>query len=244
MTDAAGDRVSGNASSCLAGSRKPREALREVAHTVAFWPVLPSLTSWSTHATVARRSDPSATARCSAPVTFAEVLDRAEALGGAVPQPRLDLAVRVPRDEHVTGRVHRDRDRADAGLLGPGDALGRGRRVRAELADEVDVAAAALEGRERRRPCRRAGRPRRPRARRRCPARAASSSRSRDGPVAMPTFTRRPDGPTYMIRSPAAQALKLVSKSGAPAQVVAGCGPPAPSSAAQRPARPGSSRRR
>ena len=45
----------------------------------------------------------------------------------------------------------------------------------------------------------------------------------------MPTRTRRPDGPTYMIRSPAAQALKVVSKSGAPGHVEAASGPVSPS---------------
>src|SRR4051794_22304979 len=42
----------------------------------------------------------------------------------------------------------------------------------------------------------------------------------------MPILTRRPDGPTYMIRAPVAHALKEVSKSeGTPGHSAAACGP-------------------
>ena len=139
--------VSGKASSCLAGSRKPRLRAARGRLTVAFWPVPPSLTRWSTQATVARRSLPSAAVMCVAALTLPSSWTAPEALGAAVPEPRLDRAVAIPGGEHVADGVDRDRDRADVARSSEIRCVAAG-AARAALADEVDRA-----DRRRRRRC-------------------------------------------------------------------------------------------
>ena len=221
MTEPAGIAVSGNASSCF-GRQQEAAATR-----CARWPTRSPSGPCCPRSRAGRPTRRSRAGRrrarprgASAALTLPRFWIGPKCLEPPYQIRAWIVPCRSQRGEHVARGVDRDGDRADAGRLSDTRWVADGACVPSwrtrytyppppsKVANAPAVPACGAAAAATRAP----------------PVSGPRSVvvQSLSGPGAMPTRTRRPDGPTYMIRSPAAQALKVVSKSGAPGHVVGG----------------------